>query len=98
VPPSGDAARYFDESITRKSRRVDGFEFGLSRHSETAREIDKGALMHQDLRSLAALTLQGIARIFRANRRMLWGQAIALFGVACFGVFTLFMVRRKPQV
>jgi hypothetical protein len=30
-----------DETITRKSRRVDGFEFGLSRHSETEREIDK---------------------------------------------------------
>jgi hypothetical protein len=29
---------------------------------------------------------------------MLWGQAIALFAVACFGAFTLFMVRRKPQV
>jgi hypothetical protein len=56
------------------------------------------ARCNDGLRSLAALNSHGIARIFHANSRMLWGQAIALFTVACFGAFTLFMVRRKSQV
>jgi hypothetical protein len=36
------------------------------------------------LRWLAALNSQEIARIFHANRRMIWGQGIALFGLAGF--------------
>jgi uncharacterized membrane protein len=38
-----------------------------------------------------------IARIFLTNTRMEWGQALILFGLACFWAVVLFMVLRKSQ-
>jgi hypothetical protein len=37
-----------------------------------------------------------IARISDKDGRMVWGEAVGLFGLACFWALTLFMVFREP--
>jgi hypothetical protein len=37
-----------------------------------------------------------IARISDKDGRMVWGEAVGLFGIACFWALTLFMVFREP--
>jgi hypothetical protein len=95
LPPKADMlrelknARGYSADRTKPYREI----------AEATAPMQRDAAVSSDaLRSLAALNPHGIARIAHTNRRMLWGQAIALFAVACFGAFTLFMVRRKPQV
>jgi hypothetical protein len=48
------------------------------------------------VKSIICNAVPKIAQISDKDGRMVWGEAVGLFGLACFWALTLFMVFREP--